>query len=252
MDATDKSSGGMVYIKEIETDSEEHRIAEVLKQAGWNADPRNHCVQVLNILRDPLDPGMMYMVMPFLRPMDNPPFQHVSEIMDFADQILEVGSSCLLPSKCPSDLETKTPGIGIFAREGNSSSVRILHPFFALEFTYLRFDRDCVPANIMMDGNAMYPNGFHPIKIHCTPDALDLAEHTSRSVSGAKYYFVDFGLSSYFPDTTSSKLVTGTDGRDQDPPELSDTDAYDPFKLDIFIIGNMLKRDFCEVSALRR
>lgn len=104
----------------------------------------------------------------------------------------------------------------------------------------------------MMDGDAMYPEGFHPIAVKYTPDRSRFAEYRSRTVAGVRYYFVDFGISSYFPDATSPRLVTGADGRDQDPLELSDTIPYDPFKLDIFIIGNMLRRDFCEVSALRR
>ena len=101
----------------------------------------------------------------------------------------------------------------------------------------------------MMDGDDMYPEGFHPIRLGYTVDSLSPAEHTSRTVAGVKYYFVDFGISSYLPDATSPRLVTGEDGRDQDPPELSGEEPYDPFKLDIFIIGNTLKRDFCGVSA---
>jgi len=120
------------------------------------------------------------------------------------------------------------------------------------ELTSTCTHRDCVRANIMMDGDAMYPEGFHPIRIGNTPDRLRTAEYTSRTVAGVKYYFVDFGISSYLPDATPPRLVIGTFGRDQDPPELSETQPYDPFKLDIFIIGNMLKREFCHVGVLRR
>ena len=100
-----------------------------------------------------------------------------------------------------------------------------------------------------MNGDAMYPEGFHPIRIRRTPDRLRTAEYTSRTIAGVKYYFVDFGLSCYLQDATPPRLVTGSYGRDQDPPELSDTVPYDPFKLDIFIIGNMLRREFCQVGV---
>lgn len=103
-----------------------------------------------------------------------------------------------------------------------------------------------------MDADAMYPEGFHPIRLDYTRDRSRLAEYKTRTVAGAKYYFVDFGLSSYFADPTPPRLVIGSDGRDQDPPELSDAIPYDPFKLDIFIIGNMLKQEFCDVSAFKR
>lgn len=102
-----------------------------------------------------------------------------------------------------------------------------------------------------MDGDAMYPEGFHPIRISHTPDRLRTADYTSRTVAGVKYYFVDFGISCYLPDTSSPRLVTGSNGRDRDPPELSDTVPYDPFKLDIFIIGNMLRQEFCQVGVFR-
>lgn len=100
-----------------------------------------------------------------------------------------------------------------------------------------------------MDGDAMYPEGFHPVRINRTPDYLRTSEHTSRTVAGVKYYFVDFGISCYLPDASSPRLVIGSDGRDQEPPELSDTMPYDPFALDIFIIGNMFRREFCQVGV---
>jgi len=112
----------MVYIKEIRAGGEEHRIAEILREGGWAGDPRNHCVPVLNLFKDPQDPELLYLVMPFLRPMDDPPFQQVKEVMEFADQILEVEASHPLTSK-PSNSRVKLVGVGLHAREGNSSPV---------------------------------------------------------------------------------------------------------------------------------
>jgi hypothetical protein len=104
----------------------------------------------------------------------------------------------------------------------------------------------------MMDADAMYPEGFHPIGMNRTPDGSRQAFHTTRTVAGVRYYFVDFGLSVHTSEANSQMLVTGNNGRDQDPPELSDTVLYNPFKLDIFIIGNMLKQEFCQVGVVRR
>jgi len=53
-------------------------------------DPRNHCAPVIEVIDDPDDNSISYMVMPMLRLADNPPFQYVKEIIDFVDQILEV------------------------------------------------------------------------------------------------------------------------------------------------------------------
>ena len=59
--------------------------------------------------------------------------------------------------------------------------------------------------------------------------------------------FRSFGLSSHLPPDKDQQVV-GIYGRDQDVPELSDDVPYDPFKTDIFIIGNMLRNEFTEVS----
>ena len=106
-------------------------------------------------------------------------------------------------------------------------------------------------TNILFDADAMYPEGFHPVSIDIKPSYSGFAKHTSRTIGVAKYYFVDFGISVYIPEGVGSKLVTGILGRDRDPPELAKGKPYDPFKLDIFIIGNMFRREFCQVGVLR-
>lgn len=90
MDATHEATGKTVYIKEVPTDGEELRIAQLVTQEEWIDDPRNHCVPVANVFKDHKDPEISYMVMPFLRPVDTPPFEYVKEIISFTDQILEV------------------------------------------------------------------------------------------------------------------------------------------------------------------
>ena len=102
--------------------------------------------------------------------------------------------------------------------------------------------------NILMDADAMYPEGFHPIKTSYKRDYSGWATPIPRSAAGVRYYFADFGISVHIPEGDSLGFVTGALGRDQDPPELSETVSYDPFKLDVFIIGNMLRQEFCEVT----
>ena len=55
-------------------------------------DPMNHSVPILDTFGDPVDKSTSYLVMPFLRLIDNPPFEVVEEVLDFVDQILEVRS----------------------------------------------------------------------------------------------------------------------------------------------------------------
>ena len=90
VDAIHEATGKRVYIKEMATDGEELRIAQLMTQEEWVSDPRNHCVSVTKVFKDHEDPNMSYVVMPFLRPMNDPPFESVKEIINFTDQILEV------------------------------------------------------------------------------------------------------------------------------------------------------------------
>ena len=99
----------------------------------------------------------------------------------------------------------------------------------------------------MMDADAMYPEGFHPVKVMHKRDFSGWATYTPRSVAGVRYYFADFGISVHLPEEDRHKLVTGNMGRDQDPPELSATIPYNPFRLDVFIIGNMFRQELCNV-----
>lgn len=67
-----------------------------------------------------------------------------------------------------------------------------------------------------------------------------------RGLIRVRYYYVDFGMSTRFLPG-EPRLVTGQLGRDREAPELSDTVPYDPFKVDVFIIGNLLRQEFHEV-----
>lgn len=99
----------------------------------------------------------------------------------------------------------------------------------------------------MMDATNMYPRGFHPVRSRYLHDLSTPAPFIPRSEVGVKYYFVDYGISSYFSPGSQERLVLGLEGRDQDVPELSDEVPYDPFKVDIFTIGNVFREMFRDV-----
>ncbi|TFY75607.1 hypothetical protein EWM64_g8404 [Hericium alpestre] len=201
------SDNKLVYIKRVGTNDGESRIMAMLNASPLDGDPRNHTVPILDTFQDDEDSSISYIVMPFLRLTHNPPFTNVGEIVDFADQFLE--------------------------------GLAFMHEHCVAH-------RDCSEKNLMMDATAMYPLGFHPVKHTFLPDCNTPARSSiiPRSVAGVRYYFVDFGISSFIPPDAPSKLVLGLDGRDQDVPELSDEDPYDPFKVDIFTIGNVFRRLF--------
>ncbi|KZV68708.1 hypothetical protein PENSPDRAFT_666269 [Peniophora sp. CONT] len=208
IDATRLSDGKMVYIKRINAGNREASIATSLYDESLRNDPTNHTVPILEVFSDPDTAGLSYMVMPFLRFPEDPPFETVSEVVDFVDQILE--------------------GLVFMHDQG------VAH-------------RDCCMGNIMMDASEMYPDGFHPVNMDDTlEDGFIRARVRPRSQVSIKYYFIDYGISSVFAPGQPRGLVTGTDGRDQDVPELSDIAPYDPFAVDVFLIGNLLRKAFLE------
>ena len=90
----------------------------------------------------------------------------------------------------------------------------------------------------------------HPAHYSRSIDFKHLLRIRTRTSHPARYYYIDFGISVYIPPDASSKLVVGGHGRDQEAPELSFDVAYDPFKLDIFIIGNMFRKVLYSVGSI--
>jgi len=169
-------------------------------------DPANHSVPILDTFVDSVDKSISYLVMPFLRLSDEPAFRLVEEVVDFADQVFE--------------------GLAFMHSRG------VAH-------------RDSSLKNILMDASRMFPRGFHPVRDVFLPHDISIpAPMIPRLNAGVKYYFVDYGISSYFPQGTERQLVLGIAGRDRNVPELSNEVPYDPFKVDVFTIGNVLRREF--------
>lgn len=106
--------------------------------------------------------------------------------------------------------------------------------------------RDGAYANIMMDIDSLFPFDYHPIYMEHSPDLRRIAR-PRRGFAPVRYYFIDYDLSSYIAPG-EPRLVFGEDGRDQDVPELSDSIPYDPFKVDIFITGNLFLAELINVS----
>lgn len=84
-----------VSIKVVPTTSEELRIARMLSSEEHAHN--NHCVPVLDVLPDPTSSSHALLVMPFLRPFDDPQFEVVEEAVEFIRQTLEVR---LYPEVC--------------------------------------------------------------------------------------------------------------------------------------------------------
>lgn len=79
----------LVIIKRVYTDEFPHEISIGLF-LNTLQDARNHTIPILDTFMDPTKQHVAYLVMPFCRHVDNPPFDTVEEVLDFIDQISEV------------------------------------------------------------------------------------------------------------------------------------------------------------------
>lgn len=97
VDATRISDGKLVYIKRVHTESSEVTISKLVGQEL--SHPQNHCVPLLDSFLDDDDHAFTYLVMPFLRRMNSPSFDLVNDIIQFADEVLEVRFSSIPDSR---------------------------------------------------------------------------------------------------------------------------------------------------------
>lgn len=96
IDAVHQSSGTLVCIKKVAKGSSELEFCRVLLTDARRDRITNHCVPILDILSSNVEPEFDFIVMPFLRPFNDPPFLSVNEVLDFMRQTLEVRSTRLM------------------------------------------------------------------------------------------------------------------------------------------------------------
>ncbi|KAG8871034.1 hypothetical protein FRB97_009147 [Tulasnella sp. 331] len=221
-DAVRISDDKTVYLKYSFKSSSELDIGRFLASEDLLEDPRNHAMPLLDFLEDEIDPEIVILVFPLLRRMDKPRPASVRECVYFIEQTLEVRLG----------VSSRTPG-------GTQASALQCHrnPKFT-NFPH----RDCAWANIMMDARRMFPGGWHPQKYGCLPDGQVLKNpNPSRTAAGGvRYYFIDFGISTRGQDKTLGIL-----GQER-APELSTKVPYDPYKLDVYILGMMYQNFLME------
>ena len=104
-----------------------------------------------------------------------------------------------------------------------------------------------------MDPKPLYPKGFHTGAPGLDAEGKGYSNpRQRRNVRSVSYYFTDFSISSWFKDESKERLVTGRDCQDKALPEIHRDEPYDPFRADIFILGNLFKRIFVEVCGFRK
>ncbi|KAI0340528.1 hypothetical protein BDW22DRAFT_1485965 [Trametopsis cervina] len=73
----------------------------------------------------------------------------------------------------------------------------------------------------------------------------NIMKNTSEAPQTVKYYFIDFSVS--VCPVRGYRPVGGIHSRDKEPPEyVIDDEEYNPFALDVFLVGNMLRHEFLD------
>ncbi|OCH88105.1 hypothetical protein OBBRIDRAFT_735113 [Obba rivulosa] len=212
VDATRIRDGKLVMLKQISKSVHPYEadICQFFASEPLASDSRNHCVLLIEVLQDPEDDNIHILVMPFLRPHNDPPFQTVGEIVEFFRQIFE--------------------GLHFMHQH------RVAH-------------RDCMVMNIMMDPEPMFPNLYHPIFTDEKRDLSGKARYYSRTERPTKYYLIDFGLSRKYNADNLSPRELPIIGGDKTVPEFQGEkydEASDPFPTDVYYVGNMIRQYYLQ------
>lgn len=100
----------------------------------------------------------------------------------------------------------------------------------------------------MIDATPLFPEGFHPADESFVESFEKRCKPLRRcDVPSVRYYLVDFGISMSFAQTVGPRLTTSFHGIDRDVPEFAIDEPYDPFPVDIFILGNLFRKKFLTV-----
>lgn len=234
MDAVRLADNRHVVLKKLDASSEEIRIAQYLSSKTLSSDLRNHTVPILETIYDPSDKKMAFIVMPILLQMDDLPFRRVGEFAEAVHQYLTV---CVLQYQLFTGIHWNV-GSPIYARKQHCAQVRAL--FLKENLFFETVIRDPCYFNLMMDATELIPGGFHFMKSETCDGVNEWTEwRERRSVKSLRYFFIDFGLSRQYLTNRDVRDV-GILGQDQSYPERSATIPYDPFKTDIYQLGNAI------------
>ncbi|KAF6752094.1 hypothetical protein DFP72DRAFT_906092 [Ephemerocybe angulata] len=202
VDAIRVADGKKVMLKHIPISTEELFISSFVSSYPQTEDPRNHCVPLLDVILMPACETHVVIVMSRLYEHNELPFRHAGELLELAIQLTEV----------------RTP--------------------FCSHQDFCRF-------NIMIDSTKIIPGGTHPWDPSSAPDGRQEGfkggpKWRSRWSCRPNHYFViDFGYSRKFTTNTGVRLL-GIYGQDTSVPEMSLTEPYDPFPVDVYHLGNLL------------
>ncbi|KAG0696944.1 hypothetical protein DFH29DRAFT_836369 [Suillus ampliporus] len=209
--ATRISDGVHVVLKRIQRSLHPHEIevGRFLASEPLGGQHENHCVEMFDVLQVPDEADEAILVLPLLRPFDDPPFETIGEIIDFVLQVFE--------------------------------GLQFMHKYHVAH-------RDCMDLNIMMDPKEMYPHPYHPCRPSRRLDMKGWAKHRSRTECPPRYLFIDFGISRRYQASESAPLEPPIWGGYKNVPEFQlSNEPCNPFPTDVWYLGFALQQQLLNV-----
>ncbi|KAI0072000.1 kinase-like protein [Panus rudis PR-1116 ss-1] len=217
LDATREADGEAVILKLVHQNVHplEKEISLFLSREPLVSHPRNHCVPINDVLDVPDMEDSIILVMPVLRPHDDPRMKSVGEALEFFRQIFE--------------------------------GLQFMHQLHIAH-------RDCTTMNIMMDPKPTFPRGFHPREMQKNSNFQGHAKHYTRTARPTKYYLIDFGLSRKYSPADGPPREPPILGGDRSVPEFQFAPEdpilpVDPFPTDVYYIGNMIREYYMKTKV---
>ncbi|TFK65335.1 hypothetical protein BDN72DRAFT_204073 [Pluteus cervinus] len=198
------SDGKLVMIKHLvlPEDANELDLLMHLSSEPYSTIYENYSIPIYAILRAPQSTDSVFVVMPLLRNWAGLPFRTLGEVIGFCQQAFT--------------------GLLFMHRLG------IAHC-------------DCKWNNILVDGSPLFDEEPHPIVMRRSRDFSRYIWPYTRTQRPVRYYWIDFGLSYRHLPTTGTPLISTLACGDRSIPEQFTDPPWNPFALDVYCAGNIMK-----------
>ncbi|KAJ3874225.1 kinase-like domain-containing protein [Lentinula edodes] len=211
LDAIRVADGKPVMLRRADPPSisDEVEIGRLLSSKESLSDHRNHCVPVYESIELPNaneEGRRCIVVMPLLVPWEEVEFETVGEVVDFCGQIFE--------------------------------GLQFMHKMNVAH-------NDAKANNIMMDWSPLYPTPPHALRTSMRMDWKGPSKPRNRTLCPIKYHFIDWDLSKQY-DTRGVTLRMPGYGGDQSVPEFRRKEPCNPFAVDVYCLGNVIRQKFIE------
>jgi hypothetical protein len=104
----------------------------------------------------------------------------------------------------------------------------------------------------MMDPRPIYLDGYHPVKTNRTSDLKKRASHMTRTDRPVKYFYTNMSEARMYPkfEGVYDRISLGKDGTVPEHRGNTTKAVVNPFAVDVYCLGNVLRTEFLEVGVL--